>query len=212
MYFYYCKDPPSDDLLCANFQYGIQNDQKLTSDDIENGVDNTYKSDLIFATRETMIQVLNEAFPRDQEGRALRRDGFDGRSRFETFEDNSLLGVVNLGKFELTVGEDESMQGQRRAVILPSNPEDQTGTANNNRRLALYKDSYPPDILSVFDNSYCSESDEELICSIVETRVCVVLEEGEDGDQVKKQLLDGIKKSFQDGSFENNLPSTGESV
>lgn len=205
-------DPPSDDLLCVNFQYGIQNDQKLSTDDIENGVDNTYRSDLIFATRETIIQVLNEAFPRDQEGRFLRRDNFDGRPRFETFEDNSLLGVVNLSRFELTVGEDESMQGQRRAVILPSNPEDQTGTANNYRRLALYKDSYPPDILSIFDNTYCPESDEGFICSIVETRVCVVLEEGEDGDEVKKQLLGGIKKSFQDGSFENNLPSTGESV
>jgi hypothetical protein len=46
----------------------------------------------------------------------------------------------------------------------------------------------------------------------VDTRVCVILEEGEDGDEVKEQLLDGIKISFQDGSFESALPSVDESV
>jgi hypothetical protein len=218
--FYYLKDSSSDDLLCLDFQYGIENNQDLTSDDIENGFNNTYKSDLIIATREIIIQVLNEAFPRDQEERALHRDA-DDRPRFKTFEDIPLLGVVNLGRFQLDVGEDESMQGQRRAVILPSNSEEQTGadkmnsdindSMDNNRRLAFYKDSYPPDILSVIDNSFCPES-EEIVCSIVDTRVCVILEEGEDGDEVKEQLLDGIKISFQDGSFESALPSVDESV
>jgi len=221
------------DLLCLSFQYAIENDEGLTADDIENGVNNTFKSDLIIATRNITIQVLNETLPRDQEGRALRRDAA-GRPRSKTFEENQLLGVVHFGRFALdenylvtnnqqedytsssSIGEVENMQGQRRAVFLTSNPEEQTGTVeininnnnsmDNNRQLAFYADSYPPVISNIFDNPLCPES-EKIVCSVVDTRVCVILEEGDDEDEVKDQLLDGIKSSFRDGSFKSAVPT-----
>jgi hypothetical protein len=218
-------------LLCLNFQYGIKNNKGLSSDDIENEFNNTFKSDLIIATRDITIKVLNETFPRDAEERALRRDTAD-HSRIKTYEDIQLLGVVNLGRFELyddefehhtgsNIGQDEKIQGQRRAVFLPSINEKQEGIVkrtNDNtksmdrkRRLAFYVDSYPPVISSIFDNPFCPVSDDELVsCSIVDTRVCVILEDGDDEKEVKDFLLDGIKTSFLDGSFQNAIPKIDE--
>ena len=104
------------------------------------------------------------------------------------------------------------MQGRRRAVYLPNNREEQIGSNENNRRLAFYSDSYPPVISSVFENPFCQDVDEDTICAIVETRVCVILEEGDDEDEVKGQLLDGIEKSFIEGRFEDSITSKDESV
>lgn len=210
-------------LICLSFQYGIENDEGLTADDIENGFNNTFKSDLLIATRDITIKVVNEAFPQDQEKRTLRRD--DAIRWSKIFEDNPLLGVATISRFHIDDrSSSENTQGRRREVFLPSNPEEQTGTVKingdnnnslvNNRRLAFYSDSHQPSILSITDNNFCftssDEEEEELNCSIVETEVCVVLEEGDDEEEVKDQLLDGFRSSFQDGSFEDALPSKEE--
>ena len=210
-------------LLCIKFQYGIENDVGLTADEIENGFNNTFKSDLIIATRDITIKVLNETLPQDQERRALRRD--DAIHWSKIFEDNPLVGVVTISRFHLDdSSSSENTQGRRREVFLPSNTEEQTETVKingdnnnslvNNRRLAFYSDSRQPSILSITDNEFCfassDEEEEELNCSIVETKVCVVLEEGDNEDEVKDQLLDGFRSSFQDGSFEDALPSEDE--
>ena len=195
-------EPEPEGLVCLTFQYGIENDLGLTADDIESGIDNTYKSDLIIATRAVVIEVLNETFP---EGRALQGNAAD-RPQWKALKDNQLLGVIDLGVAENPRdGQTRNMQGRRRAVFLPSSREEQIDSMDKNRRLAIYTDSYPPDILNVFDNPFCSDADEDTACAIVETRVCVILEEGDDEDEVKDQLLDGIGKAFQDGRFESSI-------
>lgn len=215
-------DPlPADDLLCLNFQYGIENDQGLTADDIKNGFNNTFKDDLIITTRDITIRILNETLPRDEERRALRRDT-GGRPRSKTLGDNPFLGDVTVGWFDSedefpsenwqdyraissSIAE-ESTQGQRRAAFLTRNSDEQIGM-DNSRRLAFYTDSHPPVVLNIIDNLFCPERDEGIACAVVETRLCVVLEEGDDEEEVKDLLLDGIKTAFKDGSFESALPS-----
>ena len=201
---------PDDELLCLNFQYGIQNNKGLTADDIDNGVDNTFKSDLLVATRDTLIQILNETFPEDD--RMLLRKNVLGRRSWSLFDpvdyfetsQQQLLGVVTLvpssnSEFGRTTKREPSQQ----AVLSLAN--------NNNhhrrRKLAFYVDSNPPEITSIFDNSFCQATDEETSCAIVETRVCVVLEEGDDPKETRDRLFDGFKTAFQDGSFQSALHS-----
>ena len=174
-----------------NFQYGIRNDEGLTSADIENEIGNSYKSDLIVATRFVTIQALNETFPEDAEERALQKASTD-RSPSKTRKNR--LTIVNLGRFGLDEyyspqGErissilavkDEGKKFRRRTAYLPVTTENRISNMDS-RRLVFYSDSNPPVISSIFDNSYCPElRTDGIVCSIVDTKVCVTLEEGDD--------------------------------
>lgn len=218
-----------------NFQYGIENDKGFSADDIENEVNNTYKSGLIIATRNVTIQALNETFPRDQEGRALRhhksnpQESYPGYAIDRIWQDGFRVtrptSIIRLDEQDAEQGHDSSSTGileneserwRRRAVFLPNTSQKQIDGINNNnmddnRRLAFYTDSYPPVINNIFGNPFCPDSpDGEIVCSVVDTSVCVMLEEGDDEDEIKDSLIDGISNSIQDGSFENAIPSENQ--
>lgn len=196
------------DPICILFQYSIENDEGLTADDILNGFNNTFIDDLTIATRDTTIRVLNETLPRASERRGLRRD---------QKSDHAIphLGFASLMKYELdefsssSFVDDENTNGRRRAMYLPSNLGEQTGITvinSDNRRLAFYTDSNPPVILDVIDNDFCAESDEEISCAIVDTKVCVFLDIGDNAEEVKDIMLEGFRNAFQNGSFQGSIP------
>lgn len=70
-------EPP--ETLCIGFQYELMNNRSLSAEDIFNEVNNTIKTGLEIATREIVIEILNETFPRDsssqpEEARATKPD------------------------------------------------------------------------------------------------------------------------------------------
>lgn len=167
-----------------SFQYGIENDDNLTAADIESGVNNTFKMDLIDATEEIVIDILDEGLS----GRKLETN-----VDWKTAEGHRLLGVISLSDYGL--GERNDNLRKRESPI----------ERTNRRHLAYYTDAVPPTISSVIDNQFCEVEDESILCSIVDSTVCVYLEEGDSASEVKAQLLDGIKAAFQDGTFEDTL-------
>jgi hypothetical protein len=72
------------------------------------------------------------------------------------------------------------------------------------RRLVYYTDTYLPVINNIFDNEFCDN--EELNCAVVDSTVCVLLEEGDDEEEVRTVLLDGIEESILNGSFQEAIP------
>ena len=197
------------DPICINFQYGIENDDGLTADDILNGFNNTFMNDLIIATRDTAIQILNETLPQTRQRRGLRQDA-------KLDNTNPHLGIVSLGHYEpeeiisrSVVDRDKTMNSRRKAMYVPINigKENKTVLMNsNNRRLAFYSDSKPPVITNVIDNDFCPDADEGINCAIVESWVCVFLEVGDNEEEVKEKVLEGFRNAFQNGSFQNAIP------
>lgn len=191
------------EVLCINFQYEIENDDGLSAFDIFNGLNNTYRNDLTEATRETTIMILNETLPQGRERRGLRRH-IVSNPRSISDHNNAHLGIVNLIA-SISFGDDTTHKTGRRAMDLPLNQNELTGNLRMNRddrRLAFYTDSEPPAILNIFDNYICPDADEGIACAIVDTRVCVILEAGDDREEVEYTLLEGFKNAFRDGTFE----------
>ena len=195
------------------FQYGIENDEGLTADDILNGFNNTIMSDLTIATRDTTIRILNETISRARERRELWREPKSERTI-------PYLGAVSVRKYELDEifidsigGGDEKMSSRRKAMYVPRMDGVLTGAgsiSSENRRLAFYTDSNPPVILDVIDNSFCPESDVGINCAIVETRVCVFLDVGDEEEEVKDNLLEGFRNAFQSGIFQTAVSIDGD--
>ena len=178
------ETPP--DLVCLMFQYGVESADGFSAEDIELGTNNTIKSDLIDATRDIVISVLNSTVV---EGKNLRTNKPAG---WKPSKDKDLLGVIQI--------HGSGYDSRRRTAFVP------TETTIQNRRLEFYSDAFPPTITDVFDNPFCgAASDGVTKCSIIDTTVCLVLEEGDDPTQVRARLVGGISGAFQDGRFENLL-------
>lgn len=177
--------PTPEDLICVDFQYGIENDDGFTSDDIENEVNNTFKEALLIATETVVVQVLKDG--RNLEKVSLRADRSNPRG----------LRIVNFDGFLL--------DGKR--TLHPPNSKKNRIDGRSNRRLAYYTDMYPPVINNIFDNPYCPNSESGVICSVVDATVCAMLDTGDNEDEAKQALLDGIKGSFRDGSFQSAVPT-----
>lgn len=239
--------PTPEELTCVDFQYGIGNSDGFSADDIFNEQGNTLKTGLIIATRNVTIETLNTTFPRDESGRRVKRNlqrnhwpmksstninAFLAFRPYELFRihdfasgsSSSSLQVTDLGRFRLFdqhVPENmdalplpthyPKTQVRRRAAYLPAGD-----SAEHGRKLAFYSDDFQPVINSIFDNPFCDNLP-ELKCAVVDSTVCVMLEEGDDEEMVRAVLLDGIEESILDGSFqaaippENQLPG-GEDV
>ena len=215
-------EPTPDTLVCVNFQYGIENDAGYDAEMIFNEVNNTYKSGLIIATSNITIQSLNETYPQDQEGgRYLQKRIQSQQQKQKQSSSHRGLTVKDIGRFQLDeIGSTESDSSKerrrRRAVYLPdtssqidSSSSIDDNSVNNNRRLAFYTDSYPPVINNIFDNTFCQVA-EGILCAVVDSSVCVILEKGDDESEVKDALLNGIAKSIRDGSFESAIPSENQ--
>lgn len=228
--------PTPDELTCVDFQYGIGNSDGFTADDIFNQVGNTLKTGLVIATRNVTIETLNTTFPREEVGRRLQRNmqrhhwplksstkvnTFLALRPYELYKSNDFftvagggsLHVTDLGRFRLVdqdifiksetvpvAVQEYTPQIRRRAAYLPN------GKLNENgRRLAFYTDEFEPIINSIFDNPFC-ENIEDFQCMVVDSTVCVLLEEGDDEEMVRTVLLDGIEQSILDGSFQDAIP------
>lgn len=74
------------------------------------------------------------------------------------------------------------------------------------RRLVFYTDDFEPIINAIFDNPFCDKPTPEHECAVVASTVCVVLEEGDDEDEVQEILLDGIEEAILSGEFEEAIP------
>lgn len=229
--------PTPEALTCVSFQYGIQNNAGFDSQAIFNEVNNTLKTGLIIATENVTIEILNASYPRDGETeteaesqrrahRSMQRNirqlqGLHGlvTSLIVYHQQDAAtgsLGSANVGELVRRRSTLEQLQGQRQAAYLPKSL-DSTGSDKwKNRRLVFYTDEFEPVINTIFDNPFCEEPD-GVTCSIVDSTVCVVLEEGDNEAEVQATLLAGIEESIQDGSFvaaippENQLPG-GETV
>lgn len=108
----------------------------------------------------------------------------------------------------------DGLTTRRRTALLPStellSPEGESSSAKS-RRLASYTSEFPVKIDAIVDNPLCNEP--KSTCSIVLSQVCVLLEEGDNEEEVKEALLgrlnDAINNSddFQEAiPEENRLP------
>ncbi|KAL3902729.1 MAG: hypothetical protein SGILL_010720, partial [Bacillariaceae sp.] len=204
--------PTPEGLSCVSFQYGIGNSDGFTADDIFNEVDNTLKMGLILATRNVTIEILNSTFPRD--GRRLQRDNRE-QGRLASSDRN--LYIADLAQFQsMGSGGTRSFEAllpsntiakhdfpRRRAAYLPS-------FLNHNgmddrRRLVIYSDDYLPVINAMFSNPICEDL-AEFECSVVDSTVCVLLDEGDNEQEVQSALLAGIERSIVDGTFQEAIP------
>lgn len=209
--------PTPEELTCVNFQYGIGNSDGLSADDIFNEIGNTLKTGLLIATRNVTIETLNTTLPRDESRRRLsQRNRQQNHYRDHGFVPGSsggTLQVTDLGRFPL-VDQDISFETEviplddlqkitqlrRRMAYLPI-----WDATDYRRRLAFYTDQFQPVINSIIDNPFC-ENLPEFGCAVVDSTVCVLLEEGDDEAMVQTVLLDGIEQAIQDGSFQAAIP------
>lgn len=212
--------PSLEDLLCLNFQYGLVNSAGFNASDLFNEVNNTLKTGLIIATRNITIEIINGTYPRSE--RLLRRgdarhgeivyNKHEGHDEFG-LETHSLRLVVPLHKFDLASNKRvqaanfERDQGRRRTAYLPSETRQNPTTDGipDARRLVFYTDDYPPLVTAITDNlRFCN--DPNTLCSIVSSTFCVLLEEGDDEEEVRRVLLAGIQVAIANGDFEEAIP------
>ena len=236
--------PTPEALTCVKFQYGIQNDAGFDADDIFNEVNNTLKTGLIIATENVTIEVLNTTFPRSdnesdrfrrlellqslqssrhkhqhqhQQDQAVHHHLLREKNQMERFNGNAIL-ITNLVS---TTPESQSYTQQQRSLAYAprssSLSSEVATTGARRRRLVYYTDVFEPAINTIFDNPLCS-APEGFLCAVVDSTVCVILEEGDDEDEVQLALLNGIGAAIEDGSFfaaippEHNLPGGGERI
>jgi hypothetical protein len=121
---------------------------------------------------------------------------------------SQLFNVMDLGRFQSdnsrrVQGAIDDDQRRRRTVFLPrdfSDVDDRGG-----RRLVFYTDEYAPVINSIIANEFCDRPP-EINCAVVDSTVCVVLEEGDNEEEVRAALLNGFATSIQDGTFQGAIP------
>lgn len=213
--------PTPDALTCVNFQYGIQNDAGFDADDIFNEVNNTLKTGLIIATENVTINVLNASFPRTDDRRWRRnrrnlnkssqlqghadRHLLRSKERMERYNGNTAFAIaINL----MNENRGTQVQDQRRSLVYhtqSSNDDHHFSSLSTARRLVYYTDVFEPVINNIFDNAFCG-APEGFQCAVVDSTVCVMLEEGDDEDEVRATLLSGISAAIVDGSFSAAIP------
>ena len=76
------------------------------------------------------------------------------------------------------------------------------------RKLFYYTDDIPVTINSVTDNPLCAGSaqNNQVMCAIVSSTVCVVLEEGDDPDEVRALMIAGLRQAVDSGDFLRRIP------
>lgn len=76
------------------------------------------------------------------------------------------------------------------------------------RRLAYYTDDIAATINSVTDNPLCAGSaqNSQIMCAIVSSTVCVVLEEDDNADEVRNLMIAGLRQAVDSGDFLRRIP------
>lgn len=227
--------PEPRDRLCIGFQYEVLVNEPLTADDIMNEVDNSIKSGLIEATRTTVIQILNETYPRDNgasfqppssnQANVVEQDGvaFLGQVTYYSENDNrkllqaaeeadAFVMDVDLETYREEMEDDMSnllhiLSKQNRRLYYI---QDTRTSLRNTRRLVYYTDEFPVEITQIVDSNICPGliGQEDFInCAVVSSTVCVVLEEGDDPIEVRATIVNGLEEAFMNGDFTDNIPT-----
>jgi hypothetical protein len=224
--------PTPELLTCAMFQYGISNNNGLTGDDLFFERGNTFKTGLLIATENITITILNSNFPRrylregSNSGRLSnlftnnepsptpRKSGEFGVPEYRVVHVFSLEGSSNdsLGKsVPHSLAHDEDTSSKRRTAYLPYE-KTSLEVQRSMRKLVIYTEQYPITIDSIIDNTFCPGNVENpsTQCAVVSSTVCVLLEPGDDVQQVRTILVRGIQDAVQNGDFEAAIPAENQ--
>jgi hypothetical protein len=169
--------------------------------DIFNEVNNTVKADLIAATNEVVKNVLNETFPEAAVGTdATSRVGrFGGRRRLEGVDRAIELAVVDLlGKDaanEMMAAYEGNIRDEAPGYLFDG----RLLLHSRKRHLVFFSDEYPAEINAILDDPFCVTNDPLVLCALVSSQVCVVLEEGDDENFIRMVLLEGLREAINNG-------------
>lgn len=210
------------------------NNQSLSADDIMNGNGNSLKSGLIEATRTTVINILNETYPRT-DGRASQVSKNVATHDIPEDNDVEYIGQVMLpgshyrkllrateqaDAFALNMDLSayyKELQGEMVSVLNSTNTKknrrlhymkDRSNFLRQSRRLVYYSDDYPVEITQVVESTTCigSVMNEAIRCAVVSSRVCVVLEPGDNPAEIRSALVQGLEEAIMSGEFVDNIP------
>jgi hypothetical protein len=194
-------------LECVSFQYTVEA-MGLTADEIFNEVDNSIKQGLLMATRSVTISILNETYPRTEEdGRELALQTGEELA-FESaivyrFRDKGIGGLLTKSQLETLGLSPTSQSGRPYHFRLLGDARKSRAVRN----LVYYHDDYPVEITDMWDTRFCGGSEQIGECVVVDTTVCVVLEEGDDPAEVRQVLLRGFREAINNGDFGDAMPS-----
>ena len=212
------------------------NNQSLTADDIMNEVDNSLKSGLIEATRTTVINILNETYPRsnggsfqppssnevsksiaeqdnvEYMGQVMYYPENDYRKLLQAAEEaDAFVMDVDLATYREEMEDEMSnllniLSKGRRLYYI----QDTRTFLRHTRRLVYYSDEFPVEITQIVESTICpgqTVGGDFINCAVVSSTVCVVLEEGDDPVEVRATIVNGLEEAFMNGDFTNNIPT-----
>eukprot|EP00569_Conticribra_weissflogii_P014172 CAMPEP_0171416752 /NCGR_PEP_ID=MMETSP0880-20121228/40254_1 /TAXON_ID=67004 /ORGANISM="Thalassiosira weissflogii, Strain CCMP1336" /LENGTH=1064 /DNA_ID=CAMNT_0011935007 /DNA_START=483 /DNA_END=3678 /DNA_ORIENTATION=- len=197
-------------VLPIGIQYGISSNCGVTAQDVLNETNNTVKYGLESATTAVLIGILNETYPRTEErasGRSGNYDSDDGNSgsssgngsNSEVIASGVRVQVPN-GRYKLFQESvrNENDEERHRSRLLKNN-------GRHARKLVYYTDEHPVIITDVEDvvDQACPPGQN---CMRVMSTVLVVLEEGDDPEEIAQVVRLRIEQSFNDGSFFESIP------
>ena len=201
-------------------------------------MDNTLKTGLEQATRDIIIELLNETYPRTTRAQPVTAplpttvrakihnpndwvwgaenhdsndwswSGIGGRRRLPELKqaaahaDAAALGI-DMETYTATIHKEltEMYNMTRRSRHLQVHDKMYTNYIRGSRRLVYYTDENPVEITMIIDNPNCPANNENgqntIRCAIVSSRLCVVLEEGDNPIMIRNTLVNGLSDAIQ---------------
>jgi hypothetical protein len=171
----------------------------------------------LIATRNITIEILNETYPRDDSARFLR-EGNIGRNLWDVFGGSvkSMEHRLGHGEFGMATsgrGHEEALDDanepqRRRTVYIPDSPTRISQEDRSSRELVYFTDEYAEKINLIFNNPFCvlTNPDPDVMCAIASSTVCVLMEKGDNEEDVREVLIDGIEEAIENGEFAAAIP------
>lgn len=193
---------------CMQFSYVLSTDDlDLTAFDILNGVDNNIREGLEAATEETVIEILNVTFPRLERRKTAQIELKDSRQAIQAgFSEAFGPRKANELLSDSTNSFHPIKAEQRLALTIREHRSAQ-------RRLVFYSETLPPKVVfvldvdpAVFPTTSIDCTNENSKCFLVQTEVCVFLEEGDNFAVIQLALMDGLRIAIDSGAFESRIP------
>ena len=187
---------------CVEFSYNLENQGSLSAADIMFEKNNQIKQGLLIATRTTTIQIMNETAV-GTDARRASRSLLEGTPRAFQLAILNEFGSEPAQAMDASIYNTETARTHEQRLLSLF-----WLGGHQQRRLVYYSDEYPPEILQILDNPFCPQGDQDgiTLCAIVETRVCLLLEEGDDVNQVRSLLLTGFRNAINGGAFWEAFP------
>ncbi|CAB9501886.1 expressed unknown protein [Seminavis robusta] len=199
--------------LCVDFQYVVRNQVGLDADAIFNEDNNSVLNGLKQATKNITIDILNGDYPSKKRmlRSLLQRNEHDNAQR--TTPNILNLPYITTNTASSTKMTTTSSSSNSRNWLRASPPQQSVSLQQHHhdgrRRLAYYTDDYPVIINTVSDNPLCngSSQNQAVMCAIVSSTVCVVLEDGDDPEEVRNTLITGLRIAVDSGDFLGRIPA-----